>query len=159
VILVINKIDVVRLEDTTPENKTLINEIVTQEGVTMVQVSCYADEGVTEVKTTACDALLAHRVETKLRGTKINSVINRIHVAQPKPRDDVVRAPYIPDALKKRQKFDPTDPMRSRLERDIEAENGGAGVYSINLQSMWRFSSCSSFQLSHDLCLRELDAR
>ncbi|KAF8324474.1 uncharacterized protein EI90DRAFT_3157382 [Cantharellus anzutake] len=143
VILVINKIDVVRLEDTTPENKTLINEIVTQEGVTMVQVSCYADEGVTEVKTTACDALLAHRVETKLRGTKINSVINRIHVAQPKPRDDVVRAPYIPDAVKERRKFDPTDPMRPRLEREIEAENGGAGVYNINLQKNWMLADPS----------------
>ena len=145
VILVINKIDVLRLEDTTPENRALVNEIVAQDGVTLVQVSCYTDEGVTEVKTTACDALLAHRVEVKLKGTKINSVINRIHVAQPKARDDVVRAPYIPDSVMERRKYDPEDPMRRKLEKDIEAENGGAGVYNINLKSMFRFSTYRSF--------------
>ncbi len=143
VILVINKIDVLRLEDTTPENKALVHEIVTQDGVTMVQVSCYTDEGVTEVKTTACDALLTHRVEVKLKGTKITSIINRIHVAQPKARDDIVRTPYIPDAIKEQRKYDLEDPMRRKLEKDIEAENGGAGVYNINLKSMFHSLPCS----------------
>ena len=124
-----------RLEDITSENRALIDEIISSEGVTMVQVSCYTDEGVNDVKTAACDKLLAHRVETKLKGTKINSVINRIHVAQPKARDDVVREPFIPKAVKARQKYDPEDPMKRRLEKDIEAEQGGPGVYNINLKS------------------------
>jgi len=123
-----------RLEDLSSENRTLVDEIISSEGVTMVQVSCYTDEGVNDVKTAACDKLLAHRVETKLKGTKINSVINRIHVAQPKARDDVVREPFIPEAAKERQKYDREDPMRRRLEKDIEAEEGGPGVYNINLR-------------------------
>ena len=57
------------------------------------------------------------------------------HVAQPKARDDVVRAPFIPDAVKGRKRYDRDDPDRRRLERDIEAEEGGAGVYNINLKS------------------------
>lgn len=113
----------------------MVEEIASQEDVTMVQVSTYTDEGVNEVKTTACDTLLAHRVESKLKGTKINSIINRIHVAQPKARDDVVRAPFIPDTVKSRQKYDAQDPMRRRLERDIEAEEGGAGVYNMSMKS------------------------
>ena len=73
--------------------------------------------------------------ETKLKGSKVNSILNRLHVAQPKARDDVVREPFIPDAVKSRQKYDKTDPERRKLERDIEAEEGGPGVYNINLKS------------------------
>ncbi len=133
--LVMNKIDVTRLDDLTPENRALVDEIITAEGVLNVQVSCYTDEGVMELKNKACDALLQHRVDTKLKGNKVNSILNRLHVAQPKARDDIVREPFIPEAVKTKQKYDKEDPNRRRLERDIEAEEGGAGVYNINLKS------------------------
>ncbi|KAH7928919.1 P-loop containing nucleoside triphosphate hydrolase protein [Leucogyrophana mollusca] len=133
-VLVINKIDVTRLEDLTPDNRALVQEIIDKEDVTCVQVSCYSEEGVMDLKNKACDALLAHRVDTKLKGSKINSVINRIHVAQPKARDDVVRAPFIPDAVKERKKYDKDDPDRRKLLKDIEAEEGGAGVFNINMK-------------------------
>lgn len=139
--MVFNKIDVKRLEDLTPENRALVDEIIALEDVTTVHVSCYSDEGVNDVKTTACDKLLAHRVENKLKGTKINSVINRIHVAQPKARDDVAREPFIPEAVKSRRKYDPEDPMRRKLEKDLEAEGGGAGVYNMDTKSKWPFPS------------------
>ena len=133
--LVINKIDVTCLDDLTPENRILVQEIIDQEDVRCVQVSCYSEEGVMDLKNQACDALLAHRVDAKLKGSKINSIINRIHVAQPKARDDVVREAFIPDAAKARKKFDKNDPDRRRLEKDIEEEEGGAGVYNINIRS------------------------
>jgi len=133
--LVINKIDVTRLDDLTPENRILVQEIIDQEDVLCVQVSCYSEEGVMDLKNKACDALLAHRVDAKLKGSKINSIINRIHVAQPKARDDVVREPFIPDAAKGRKKFDKNDPDRRKLEKDIEEVEGGAGVYNINIKS------------------------
>ena len=88
-----------------------------------------------DLKTKACDALLAHRVDAKIKGSKINSIINRIHVARPKARDDLVRVPFIPDVVRDRKKFDKTDPDRRKLQRDIEAEEGGAGVFNINLKS------------------------
>jgi nucleolar GTP-binding protein len=132
--LVINKIDVTRLEDLTPENRALVQEIIDTEDVQCVQVSCYSDEGVMDLKNKACDALLAHRVDSKLKGTKINSVINRIHVAQPKARDDVVRAPFIPDVIKERKKYNRDDPDRKKLLRDTELEEGGAGVFNINIK-------------------------
>ncbi|KDR67794.1 hypothetical protein GALMADRAFT_257635 [Galerina marginata CBS 339.88] len=133
-LLVINKIDVKRLEDVHPDSRVLVQEIIDQEDVQCVQVSCYSEEGVMDLKNKACDALLAHRVENKMKGSKINSVINRIHVAQPKPRDDVVRAPFIPETVKDKKKYDKADPNRKKLARDIELEEGGAGVYNINLK-------------------------
>jgi nucleolar GTP-binding protein len=90
-----------------------------------------------DLKNKACDALLAQRVDTKLKGSKINTIINRIHVAQPKPRDDVVREPFIPEAVKQRKKYDKNDPDRRKLEKDVELEEGGAGVYNINLKSAY----------------------
>lgn len=133
--LVMNKIDVTRLEDLSPENRALVEEIINAEDVMNVQVSCYTDEGVMELKTKACDALLEHRVDQKLKGNKINSILNRLHVAQPKARDEVVREPFIPDVVKNKKTYDKEDPVRRRLERDIELEEGGAGVYNINLKS------------------------
>lgn len=132
--LVINKIDVTRLEDLSPDTRALVQEIIDTDGVQCVQVSCYSEEGVMDLKNKACDALLSQRVDAKLKGNKINTIINRIHVAQPKPRDDVVREPFIPEAVKLRKKYNKTDSDRRKLERDIELEEGGAGVYNINLK-------------------------
>ncbi|KIY68466.1 P-loop containing nucleoside triphosphate hydrolase protein [Cylindrobasidium torrendii FP15055 ss-10] len=134
-VLVINKIDVTRLEDLHPDTRALVQEIIDGEGVTCVPVSCYSEEGVMDLKNKACEALLAHRVDTKMKGNKINSVINRIHVAQPKARDDVQRTPFIPDVVKNRKKYDKNDPDRRLLLRDTEDKEGGPGVYNINMKS------------------------
>jgi nucleolar GTP-binding protein len=135
IMLVLNKIDVTRMDDLTEDNRALVQEIIDSPDVQHVQISCYSDEGVMELKTKACDALLAHRVDNKLKGSKINTIANRIHVAQPKPRDDVVRTPYIPEAVLARKKYDKEDPERRRLLRDTEVEEGGAGVFNFSMKS------------------------
>ena len=130
-----NKIDVMRLSELPSETQAIVNDIFTSDPtVKLVEVSCHSDEGVMELKTTACDALLAHRIENKMKGNKVNSIINRIHVAQPKARDEVERPPFIPDAVKDKKKYDKEDPERRRVLRDKEAEEGGAGVFNINLK-------------------------
>jgi nucleolar GTP-binding protein len=108
-----------------------------------------------DVRNSACDALLAHRVEAKLKGSKINQVANRIYVAMPKPRDDTVRTPFIPDVVKTRKRYDPNDPERRKLERDFEVEEGGAGVYNISLRSK---SVLEGAELDIDAFCRGLDA-
>jgi nucleolar GTP-binding protein len=140
VVLVINKVDVARIDDLSDENKELLSQITSMTEVKVVQISCHSEEGVMEARNIACDTLLAHRVDAKLKGNKVKSIINRIHVAEPKPRDQVVREPYIPDVVKARmavgkRRYDPQDPERPKLERDIEAEEGGPGVYSVNYKS------------------------
>ncbi|KAI6001672.1 P-loop containing nucleoside triphosphate hydrolase protein [Pisolithus orientalis] len=122
-------------QDLAPENKALVQEIIDKEDVQCVQTSCYSEEGVMQLKNTACDALLAHRVETKLKGNKVDSIVNRIHVSIPTPRDDIERPPFIPDAVKEKRKYDKNDTGGKKLLRDVEAEQGGPGVYSINLKS------------------------
>lgn len=38
---------------------------------------------------------MAHRVETKMKGNKVNEVLNRLHLAVPSRRDDKVRAALV----------------------------------------------------------------
>lgn len=38
----------------------------------------------------ACDKLLVHRVDTKMKGKKVHDILNRLHLAVPTKRDDKV---------------------------------------------------------------------
>ncbi|KAK4684231.1 nucleolar GTP-binding protein, partial [Tremellales sp. Uapishka_1] len=136
-LLVINKIDIVRLEDLTAENRSYVETIIADPTVTVVQSSCYTEEGVMDVRNAACDALLAHRVEQKLKGTRIEAVANKIHVAMPQKRDDVERKAFIPEGVLSKKKFDKTDPERIRVERDDELAFEGMGIYSTDLKKRY----------------------
>ncbi|KAJ5970390.1 uncharacterized protein N7479_000308 [Penicillium vulpinum] len=139
VFIVVNKIDVRRPEDLEPEYQEQLQEILKAEDVEMLQVSCTTTEGVTAVKNAACDKLLAERVSQKLKsgstaatpGSRLGDVLSRIHVAQPMGG---LRETFIPEGVKDLKKYDKNDPNRRKLERDIEEENGGAGVYNFDMQ-------------------------
>ncbi|KAJ1660152.1 Nucleolar GTP-binding protein 1 [Dispira simplex] len=132
--LVISKIDAMRLENVDEESRQLIESLLKEPNVQMSQLSTFTDEGVMETRNQACERLLATRVESKLKGHKINDVLNRLHLAQPAKREGVERPPCIPKAALARKKYDPEDPKRRRLERDIELEQGGPGVFSVDLK-------------------------
>lgn len=139
VFLVVNKIDVTRPEDLDPARLTLLESITQSGEVEMLRLSCHTEEGVMEVRNQACERLLAARVEQKLKnassgaaGKDVTDILNRIHVSR--PIGGVEREPFIPDAVRNKKKYNKEDPERPRLERDIEAEEGGAGVYNVNLK-------------------------
>lgn len=139
--MVINKIDIMRPEDLDTETKEKLEGILKSGDVELLQLSCTTTEGVTEVKNAACERLIADRVAQKLKagtnssgsvGGRLGDVLTRIHVAQ--PLGGIVREPHIPDAIRAIKKFNKDDPTRRRLARDIEEENGGAGVFNIDLK-------------------------
>ena len=145
VFVVINKIDITRPEDLDAETKVMLDSMLKSGDVELLQLSCTTTEGVTEVKNAACERLIADRVAQKLKagtnssgavGGRLADVLTRIHVAQ--PLGGVVREPYIPEAVKNLRKFSKDDPERPRLARDVEEENGGAGVYNVNLKDQYR---------------------
>ncbi|TPX68242.1 hypothetical protein SpCBS45565_g03297 [Spizellomyces sp. 'palustris'] len=140
-LLVVNKIDVMRPEQLGPNEKALIDEILSDDEVTLVQMSTFTDEGVMDVKTTACDKLLAARVEMKMKGQKIGNILNKLHLSQPVARDDRERPAAIPESTKTRVKYDLNDPNRPKLEKDIEREQGGAGVYNVDLKKVYRLDN------------------
>lgn len=145
VFVVINKIDIMRPEDLDVENKEKLDSILKAGDVELLQLSCTTAEGVTEVKNAACERLIADRVAQKLKsgtnsggsiGGRLGDVLTRIHVAQ--PLGGVVRETYIPEGVKNLKKYDKQDPDRRKLARDTEEENGGAGVFNVDLKESYK---------------------
>ncbi|KAG5298093.1 nucleolar GTP-binding protein [Histoplasma ohiense] len=141
VFVVVNKIDVMRPEDLDASTQAELQSILKPGDVEMLQVSCTTTEGVTTVKNAACDRLLAERVAQKLKAGSNNSgtpsgrlgdLLARIHVAQ--PLGGVTREAFIPEAVHSLKKYDKNDPNKRRLARDTEEENGGAGVFNVDLK-------------------------
>lgn len=138
VLVVINKTDIIKIENLDSERQDLINSMLKTPGVEIMQTSCYNDDNVMQVRNKACEKLLTSRIEQKLKGSgRVNNVLNKIHVSKPIARDEITREAYIPEAVKFLKKYDINDPNRRKLARDIENENGGAGVYNINLKEKY----------------------
>lgn len=121
-VVVANKNDIVKLVE-LPEEKKQIIESLSEEGYPILEMSTLTGDGVIELRNEACDRLLAHRVEIKLKGKKATGILNRLQVANPKPRDNKVRLPFIPDKVfEVKQKMDLDS--KKKLEKDIEMELG-----------------------------------
>ena len=141
VFVVVNKIDIVKPEDLDHETQGMLQSILQPGEVEMLQLSCTTTEGLMGVRNAVCDRLLAERNSQKLKaGTnssgeatgRLGDLLRRIHVAQ--PLGGITREAYIPEAIKYRDKYDKEESSRRPLERDIEEENGGPGVYSYDMK-------------------------
>ncbi|KAE8673741.1 Nucleolar GTP-binding protein 1 [Hibiscus syriacus] len=147
-IIVCNKTDLQPLDGISEEDRKLINEIkaeamktvigqggepTDEEGV-LLTMSTLTEDGVIAVKNAACERLLNQRVELKMKSKKINDCLNRFHVALPKPRDQKERPPCIPQAVLEAKAKQVAEEMKRKTEKDLEEENGGAGVYSASLK-------------------------
>ncbi|RFU28281.1 hypothetical protein B7463_g8066, partial [Scytalidium lignicola] len=144
VFIVINKIDVVRPEDLDEETQAKLQAILKPGDVELLQLSCTTAEGVQDVKNAACERLIADRVAQKLKtgttssgavGGRLGDVLSRIHVA--KPMNGTALETFIPEAVKAMKKYQKDDPERRKLARDIEEEEGGAGVYNVDLKAQY----------------------
>ncbi|RYP65067.1 hypothetical protein DL769_006431 [Monosporascus sp. CRB-8-3] len=142
VFIVINKIDILRPEELDAKTSEELQSLLSPGDVELLQLSCNTSEGVQAVKNAACERLIAERVSQKLKagttssgavGGRLADVMARIHVAQ--PMGGVTRETFVPDAIKDMKKYDKEDPERRKLARDIEEENGGAGVYNVDLKA------------------------
>ncbi|VAI71668.1 unnamed protein product [Triticum turgidum subsp. durum] len=138
-VIVCNKTDLQPLDGLSEDDMKLVMEMKSEamktipqggdpseEGV-LLTMSALTDEGVMAVKNAACERLLEQRVEIKMKSKKINDCLNRFHVAMPKPRDNRDRPTCIPQAVLEAQAIAAAK-EKKKLERDLENENGGAGI-------------------------------
>ncbi|XP_045457747.1 nucleolar GTP-binding protein 1 [Melitaea cinxia] len=150
-IVVLNKMDVIKPEDLPPNKRVLIEELEATcakgnlvnadnnselRTVPVMRMSTMTEEGVQEVKIEACERLLGHRVTEKMRTKKVDGILNRLHVAIPSPRDKKERPPVLPPKVlermqkaQKAQKAAEVEPevretRKRKLEREIELEQG-----------------------------------
>ena len=83
------------------DKKTMAEDLVKDaDNCSLMTMSNISEEGMSEVKASACDKLLASRVESRIGGKKIESVMNRLQVFYPTARDANERDVRIPDTVK-----------------------------------------------------------
>lgn len=157
-IVVATKTDLGWEEHLDESSKALLESFVTdsQNKTALMKMSTHEEVGVSEVKNFACEKLLEARVESKVRGKKVQNILNRLHLATPKSTSNG-RTPNIPPSvLAKREAFKESEerlddvadddkemvdvngktPLR-KSERDLQEENGGAGVYSMDWRKLY----------------------
>lgn len=127
--VVCNKIDIVRPEDLNEDKKAAL-KVFEDNGVPVFTMSTVTEEGISYVKEQACETLLAYRVENKIHAKKVDSVLNKLTVALPKNVGQK-RTPVIPDAVWERRKEKEFGRKR-KLEREIEEELGDDYILDLN---------------------------
>ncbi|XP_023311107.1 nucleolar GTP-binding protein 1 [Anoplophora glabripennis] len=130
-IVVINKTDIIKLDELSADRRSALEEIEGDKGLSLLEMSTMSDFGVMEVKTEACEKLLSYRVDQKMRTKKVDGVLNRLHVAIPKPRDEKPRPPCIPESVLAKKQAS-MEKRKRKLERDIELEQGDDYVLDLN---------------------------
>lgn len=158
VVVVATKTDLCWEDQLDDSGRALLDSFVSEsDGKTqLMKMSTHEEDGVTEVKNTACQKLLEARVESKVRGKKVQNVLNRLHLATPKTTT-ANRKPHIPESvLAKRaaeaaanasQGADGDVAMDGEgasadghrvLEKNLQEDNGGAGVYSMDWRKLYQ---------------------
>jgi nucleolar GTP-binding protein len=159
VVVVASKTDVRPLEALEPDEKSLIDQICISRNLPLIPMSNISEEGIFNVKTSACELLMEQRMQAKIQTNKVESVLNRIHVAMPKKRDSKVRESSIPDSVLREREMRKSemevgegeiageeDDMKNQVSKykrrtlkDVENENGGAGVFNFNHREHWQY--------------------
>ncbi|RYG65631.1 NOG1 family protein [archaeon] len=134
VFIVANKIDVVPYESLAAAVRQRIEDTAKQANAELLPMSNVSEENISKLKTLACDKLLEQRVDSKLSAGRLtNDILSRISVAQPKPRDNKVRAPTIPDSLQ----MDTSMAADKSTEKTLMWAQGGPGVYSCDYRKYY----------------------
>lgn len=155
IVLVLTKIDTTPYEDLTKEEQTLITKTAEESKAYVVKMSNIDGTGIGEVKQTACDILLDHRLTQKAKNPKkAESILNRIYVATPKKKDAVERPPQIPKSVLQGLKR----PEDKPTVLEMQVEKGGAGVWSYPYQEDllledpdWKYDNFPTFFGGHNV--------
>lgn len=138
------------------------------ENIPVIEMSTLNEEGVIQVRNEACERLLAHRVELKIKAPRVNDVLNRLHLAEPQKRDNVVsknslakiqffqlliklnslkaRPAFIPPSvLKKQQMSMDIENVSRKLERDLELEQGDEYYLDLRSTKIAKCAYCDRF--------------
>lgn len=135
-VIVLNKVDIVKFAD-LPEEKQALLKSMTEDlaDVIVLEASCLTSVGIDDAKNKACEMLLTRRVEAKIASKRADAISNRLHVTAVTPPS--TRPACIPASVKLHRKEEDNDEEMT-LSRDLEEGNGGAGVYSIDMNSNWQ---------------------
>jgi nucleolar GTP-binding protein len=110
-------------------------------------------DGIGDVKQKSCDILLDYRLTQKAKDPKkAEQIMNRLHVGQPKKRDNIDRAPSVPDSVVAGLK------KQGPTIKQLQEEYGGAGNFYIPIEEHyqleddeWKFDRWPEFYLGKNV--------
>jgi nucleolar GTP-binding protein len=152
-VIVLSKIDLLKYNELPKKTKEMIETLAKEHNAYLIQMSNSSGDGISDVKQKACDILLDHRLTQKAKDPKkAEQILNRLHVAQPKKRDNFDRAPAIPDSVVNGvKKVGPTI-------KELQEEFGGAGNFYIPIEEhyqleddSWKFDRWPEFYLGKNV--------
>lgn len=152
-VIVLTKIDLVKFVNLEKKTKEMIEALAKEHNAYLIQMSNSSGDGISDVKQKACDILLDHRLTQKAKDPKkAEQIMNRLHVAQPKKRDNMDRAAVIPETvIMGVKKSGPTI-------KELQEEFGGAGNFYIPIEEHyqlekdeWKFDRWPEFYLGKNV--------
>eukprot|EP01006_Ploeotia_vitrea_P040282 TRINITY_DN66418_c1_g1_i1.p2 TRINITY_DN66418_c1_g1~~TRINITY_DN66418_c1_g1_i1.p2 ORF type:complete len:739 (+),score=500.05 TRINITY_DN66418_c1_g1_i1:153-2369(+) len=157
-LVVANKTDLRRPEELDEEDRQLLASIKNDRETSILPMSNVSEEGIYDVKTRACDILLEHRVNRKLKGKRINDVMNRIHIAQPQKRDNKSRPVQVPPSVLRRrmqesqvkQQILGREDLRAGLQAAVSAATTSAGGSSNLPRTAAQIAAANKLSLLND---------
>ena len=125
-VIVLTKSDLQKFTELPTEERQKIENLAREANAYLIQMSNITLDGIEDVKMKACDILLDHRMVQKGKDPKKQeAIMNRLHIAQPKKRDNYDRPSVVPktvlDGLKK----------EGPTIKQLQEEYGGAGNFYI----------------------------
>jgi nucleolar GTP-binding protein len=142
--LVANKIDQVKYQDVPLANREMIEACAQETGAILHQMSNASEEGLSELKIKACDKLLEQRVQAKVQGKKVDSVLNRLTVAYPKNYNkdgEDLSASTIPQSVLDMEESGVKPARERKTQKEIQQESGGPGVYAPNYSDWYKLKN------------------
>ena len=119
----------------------------------LIQMSNKSGDGISDVRAKACDILLDHRLTQKAKDPKkAEAIMAKLHVAEPKKRDNKVRDTTIPETVVQGiTKKGPTI-------KELQEEYGGAGKFYIPEEEHyilenedWRYDEWPEFYMGKNV--------
>jgi ribosome biogenesis GTPase A len=122
-VIVLNKTDLKPYSAVSQNDKTLIENMVKENNTYLIQMSNQSGDGVSDVKSSACDILTEFRFANKKKTERAigDNVLDKIYVAQPTGRGERSRKCNVPDTfLVERKKEIDAENLRIENMNDFE---------------------------------------
>lgn len=152
-VIVLTKIDLVKYVELEKSAKTLIEALAKEHNAYLIQMSNQSGDGISDVKQKSCDILLDYRLTQKAKDPKkAEALMNRLHITQPKKRDNLERPAVVPETVKQGLK------KQGPTIKELQEEFGGAGNFYIPVEEHyqleeddWKFDRWPEFYLGKNV--------
>lgn len=152
-VIVMTKVDLTKFSELEPAVRQQIEDLAKESNAYLIQMSNQSGDGIADVRAKACDILLDHRLTQKAKDPKkAEAIMAKLHVGQPKKRDNIVRDECIPESVIR------GDKKQGPTIKQLQEEYGGAGNFYIPeeehylLESEdWRYDKWPEFYLGKNV--------